>query len=176
MTTYSYSETVRPCGVGLIRSVLRTQVPSGMVFSCAYTGLEREFLFQAISHAYWKLTKQVHKTWLKNARLSTVLDNVLYDKVLSVISDGYLIVYTVEVPWYNSEIRGLSELAVLRLTELPSDNGFKGVVYTLEKLAALNDCGYIHVGTALATSDKALSRMYQRHGFLEEQVGLIKQL
>lgn len=82
-----------------------------------------------------------------------------------VIDESYLLVYAIVKPWYSRNQWAVSEDLVLRIGE---GSSFAAVVATLEDLAEAHDCSMISVGGALARNSRAITRLYQRHGFVPE--------
>ena len=82
-----------------------------------------------------------------------------------VINESYLLVFSVVKPWYSKNRSILCEDLVLRIG---SGSSFRDVVAALEHLADLNECNAIITGGALARSSRAITRLYQRFGFVLE--------
>lgn len=82
-----------------------------------------------------------------------------------VIDESYLLVYAVVKPWYSKNSYVVSEELVLRIGK---GSHFGSVVHTLEEIAKLHDCDAIVTGGALARSSRAITRMYQRYGYVLE--------
>lgn len=95
-----------------------------------------------------------------------VVEKILRGLVDSlVIDESYLLVYAVVQPWYSLDRIILSEEMVLRIRD---GSSFDAVVSTMKLLAENNDCDAIVTGGALARYPRALTRLYQRHGFTLE--------
>lgn len=80
------------------------------------------------------------------------------------IVDGYLVYWTIQSPWYSNATY-LSELLIVRVEE---GGTFRGVANFLRDAAIAHGADLVAVGTALARSDAALSRLYQAEGFTPE--------
>lgn len=81
-----------------------------------------------------------------------------------VIDDAYLLVYDIATPWYSFK-EVLNELLVLRIGK---GSSFNAVVDTLDDLAYEHDVSLTLVGGAFTRAPKALSRLYSRHGYIDE--------
>ncbi len=94
-----------------------------------------------------------------------VVDQIIRGEVDSVvIDDAYLLVYTVGSPWYTQELVVLEDM-VLRIG---SGSTFSVVTDYLDGLAEEFNCKVQLVGGALARKPRALSRLYQRSGYVIE--------
>lgn len=93
-----------------------------------------------------------------------------------IINDTYLLCVQITSPWFASEdTRTVSEMLVLRV--YPAGPGkFQDIPRALCLLAEVEGAGDIVVGTALATSNRALARMYLREGFTQSGVELHRKL
>ncbi|MHA6903321.1 hypothetical protein ACJBUE_20905 (plasmid) [Ralstonia syzygii subsp. celebesensis] len=113
------------------------------------------------------------KAWVRSIDPHHVYRQIRERQVESVISEGYLVVFAVGVPWYSPAARFLEELMVMRLD--PQPGRFRVVVQTLLKLAARASCDGVAAGTAL-TADARLRRVYERFGFRAEADSLFKSI
>jgi hypothetical protein len=82
-----------------------------------------------------------------------------------VINESYLLVFSVVKPWYSKNRIILCEDLVLRIGK---GSCFRDVIATMEHLADINECDAIITGGALARSSRAITRLYQRFGFVLE--------
>lgn len=82
-----------------------------------------------------------------------------------IIDESYLLVYAVVVPWYSKNRIVLAEELVLRIDK---GSSFGSVIATLEQLADDHKCEAIIAGGALARSSRAITRLYQKYGFVLE--------
>lgn len=82
-----------------------------------------------------------------------------------VINESYLLVFSVVKPWYSKNKTVLCEDLVLRIGK---GSSFSDVIATMEDLAEVNECDAIITGGALARSSRAITRLYQRFGFVLE--------
>lgn len=112
------------------------------------------------------------KSWAEHIDAFRCLDQIMTGVVDAVIvEETYLLVYDVGAPWYSKDII-LAEMLVLKVYE--GGARFHHLAEALEQLARENEATAITVGTALAQSDAALSRLYKRHGFQIEAYSLYK--
>lgn len=88
-----------------------------------------------------------------------------------VIDEHYLVAVAHGSPWYNQDIVILEEVMVLAL--VPGGN-FRSVTDFLDMEAHRRGASFIASGTALATSDRALSRLYARAGYTPDGTMLTK--
>ncbi len=101
-----------------------------------------------------------------------VVRRIVEHDVPSVILDeAFLLVYSVGTPWYSDNLY-LEEQLVLRIGE---GSSFDVVTDMLDDLADIVNAEAIIVASALAFSNRALSRLYTRRGFHNgELVTLVK--
>jgi hypothetical protein len=89
-----------------------------------------------------------------------------------IVEDAFLVVYELTVPWYSDALL-LQELLILRLLPGPD---FAIVPEFLVQAAQTAGARLVVAGTALATSDRALSRLYRSSGFSEAALTLTKEI
>lgn len=115
------------------------------------------------------------KQWLKTGKWDTAY-TYLVDAAagrngsLCAMVGGIFVMYTVANSWCGTDC-ALEEQLVLRLY---AGGNLGDVVQWLELEASRLQATGIIVGTALANSDRALVRTYNRHGFTQEAVALYK--
>lgn len=85
---------------------------------------------------------------------------------------GIFVFFAVGTPWY-SRTPLLSELLVVRVRP---GGTLKDVARSLEREAAAAGASRVVIGTAFATNDRALSRIWQRLGYREEAITLSKEI
>lgn len=86
--------------------------------------------------------------------------------------DGYLVCFRFAPPWFSST-DFLQELLIVRV----GDGGtLTGVADFLRSQARAAGAAGVILGTALAPSDPALSRLYQAEGFSPQATMLIQEL
>jgi hypothetical protein len=93
-------------------------------------------------------------------------------KPITMMVDGYLVMCTVDKPWFSYE-KVVSELLVVRVE---MGGTLKSVAQFLQAVADETGASKVIVGTAFSRSDRALARMYQREGFKPEAVTLTKEI
>lgn len=102
--------------------------------------------------------------WTEHVDVFYAFAQVLQGRLNAVVvEDTYVLVYNLGSPWY-SPATFLEECLVLRVYD--GDADFSAVTQALEGLAKHHGAKAIASATALAKSDRALSRMYQRAGFI----------
>lgn len=89
-----------------------------------------------------------------------------------IVNEQYLVVYAIGTPWYADDTF-LEELLVLHLG---NGGSFKTVTDFLEAAAAQAGATLVISGTALASSDRALARLYAAQGFSQEALTLTKEI
>lgn len=112
-----------------------------------------------------RLHESGHKAWMGFANPEDTLDGIRLLASQSgawIVDDTYLVLIDSGSPWYNPNVSVLEELMVLAL--VPGGD-FRSVTKFLDQVAAARGCDFISSGTALATSDRALSRLYMRSGY-----------
>lgn len=115
------------------------------------------------------------KGWLHTVDIQVALGKIQSDFISLIIEDTYLLCADVVTPWYSGEeTKVLAEMLVLRVYDGPGK--FSSIPRALHSLAGVVGAGSIVVGTALATSNRALARMYLREGFIQSGVELSKKL
>lgn len=90
-----------------------------------------------------------------------------------IVAESYLVVYALAEPWYSRALF-LQELLVLRLPHARTSFGI--VPSFLAAEAERAGAVLAAAGTALATSDAALARLYAQHGFAEQGRTLVKEI
>lgn len=90
-----------------------------------------------------------------------------------IVKDTYLLLFSVVSPWFTNK-RLIDEKLIFRLLDGPGK--FTDVVDALEYIAKSMNASGIMAGTALAPSNKAMARMFQRAGFELSQTGLFKDI
>jgi hypothetical protein len=98
----------------------------------------------------------------RNYTVQMIVQNIV-DAV--VVNESYLLVFSVVKPWYSKNSTILCEDLVLRIGK---GGSFGDVIAAMEYLAGLNECNAIITGGALARSSRAITRLYQRFGFVLE--------
>lgn len=90
-----------------------------------------------------------------------------------VVKDSYVVVYTVEQPWFTQK-----EIINIFLVFKVAENGgtFEDVLNTLDDLAKKNNCAGICMGTALAKHDRALEKMFLNDGYMTTGIELYKEM
>lgn len=125
-----------------------------------------------IADEVWKRT---HKAWAKLIKPKYI------DRVLKggnpnihavIVEETYLVLFSVIRPWFTDQTL-LDEKLIFRLYDGVGE--FSDVISVLETLAQHENAAGIMVGTGLAPSDKAMSRMYQRVGFESSSSNLYKE-
>ena len=86
---------------------------------------------------------------------------------------NYLVLWAVCVPWWSDQ-KLLQESMVLRVGP-PEADGMDRVIQFLEAKAQELCCAGLGTGTALSLNDRALTRLYERHGFVVESTNLYKE-
>ncbi len=114
------------------------------------------------------------KGWLHMVDLDTAMQVIEREFISLIIEDTYLLCAAVLSPWYSRDARVLTEMLVLRV--YPGPGKFQDIPRALRLLAEVEGAGDIVVGTALATSNRALARMYLREGFTQSGVELHRKL
>ncbi|WP_236673986.1 hypothetical protein [Ralstonia syzygii] len=143
-----------------------------MLFPAEYTDTDWSAIERAVHETASKVQSE-GKAWVRSIDPHHVYRQIRERQVESVISEGYLVVFAVGVPWYSPAARFLEELMVMRLD--PQPGRFRVVVQTLLKLAARASCDGVAAGTAL-TADARLRRVYERFGFRAEADSLFKSI
>lgn len=128
-----------------------------------------------ISQEEWKSPK---KPWAQMVDTDKVICAMCgffeEDEIYSVvIKDSYVVVYSVEQPWFTQK-----EIINVFLVYKVAENGgtFKDVLSTLDDLAIKNNCAGICMGTALAKYDRALEKMFLSDGYLSTGIELYKEM
>lgn len=132
---------------------------------------------EAIRKALWKaVAKAESKKWVSTVDLPKAYQEIISGKYLGLIVDEtYLLMADTVTPWYAAEDNvTLAELLVLRVYDGPGK--FDSIPRALFLLAERCGAGSIVVGTALTRTNRALQRMYARHGFQVSSVELFKNL
>lgn len=112
-----------------------------------------------------RIDRSAHKAWMQFATPDSTLDGIralAEQQGAWIVDERYLVLVDAGSPWYNSGVTVLEELMVLAL--VPGGD-FRKVTEFLDQVAAARGCDFISSGTALATSDRALSRLYMRAGY-----------
>jgi len=129
--------------------------------------------YDAMVHVAEQAKKSGAKSWFAHINVDDCFRSVSDGRLKAVrVDDHFVIVYCVGVPWYNSELRVLSEMLVIRIR---AGGDYRKVLRALDILAEDEQCRVVCVGDAL-TQDKRLARVYQRAGFRSESEQLIKEL
>lgn len=110
--------------------------------------------------------------WHRHIDIFKCMEAVVKGEVNSVVvEDTYLLLYHFGTPWYSKDVM-LEEQLVLKIHE--GGGRFSDIPRALEGLAKHHGAVGVFTGTALASSNRALSRLYQREGFTPEAVALYK--
>ena len=125
---------------------------------------------EALTKLVLKLRANPRKAMHKHLDVPAAMVS-LYEFEHAYIVGGYLIVYAIAQPWYSQALF-LQELLVLRIAEQAS---FGIVPDFLEAQARKAGAVLAAVGTALATSDTALESLYERRGFAQQGLTLVKE-
>lgn len=83
-----------------------------------------------------------------------------------VIEEAYLLVFAIVTPWYAKNRTAFVENMVLRIGP---GSSFDSVIAVMDHLADINHCDSMSAGGALARNSRALTRMYERHGYTLER-------
>lgn len=83
-----------------------------------------------------------------------------------IIDEAYLLVFAIVTPWYSKNRTAFVENMVLRIGP---GSSFYRYITVMEHLADINHCDSLSAGGALARSSRALTRMYERHGYTLER-------
>lgn len=83
-----------------------------------------------------------------------------------VIDEAYLLVFAIVTPWYSKNRTAFVENMVLRIGP---GSSFDRVIAVMDHLADINHCDSMSAGGALARNSRALTRMYERHGYMLER-------
>jgi len=130
-------------------------------------------LYPIIDSAIRKHKLRGGKGWFKYLDLDAVMQG-LYVNETYIVDDTYLVSYLVGTPWYaDDSITYLEEKLVLRISD--EGSSFSVVPAFLEDRRQAHGAVLVGVGTAFALSDRAMSKVYNNHGFHQEAVSLIKE-
>jgi hypothetical protein len=132
---------------------------------------------EAIQVALWKaVAKAESKDWISSVDLPTAYQEITSGKYIGlIVEETYLVMADIVTPWYAApDNKTLAELLVLRVYDGPGK--FDSIPRVLQLLAETVGAGAIVVGTALTRTNRALQRMYARHGFQVSSVELFKNL
>lgn len=125
--------------------------------------IDRELILRSLRAAVYR--SLAHTVSYMATDLEYTVERIVTGEVSAVILDeAYLLVYSVGSPWYSQET-AVAELMVLRIAK---GGEFSVVTDFLKDVADENNCRMIYAGGALAVSSRAISRLYQRHGFSVE--------
>ncbi|KAF1043434.1 MAG: hypothetical protein GAK35_02218 [Herbaspirillum frisingense] len=125
----------------------------------------------AIRHSLFVRYQAADKYWVQQIDPDYVYGLIESGGIPAVITEGYLIVFDVSIPWHNPNVRVLDERMVLRIS--PNPGKFSSVVTSLDILAKAYECHAIAVGDALQ-GDSRLERVYERYGFAKQCNQLMK--
>lgn len=135
-----------------------------------FTAAESEDISAALRTYHAKISSRGNKPWYKHVDLRRVLTSILGGDSMSALVDGYLVVYDIGETWYSPH-KVLEEVMVIRI--YPGGD-FLQVPKFLESKAKAHGCAMVCVGTALARSDAALIKIYERSGYQVAAVQLTK--
>lgn len=91
-----------------------------------------------------------------------------------IVNDTYLLCYYAGETWWT-HLKIFVEYSVMRIYE-DGRGKFSDVCEAMEILAKQEGCRHIQVGTMFATNDAPLVRKYERCGFEQQCVTLVKTL
>lgn len=113
-----------------------------------------------------------HKTWFKYIDLDQVLKVFFSAEEAWIIDEAFLVIYEVDTPWYNDQVKYLVEHTVFRLGP---GGSLANVVAFLERRREEAGAVLVCVGTALSRTDAALASEYIKLGFRPETSLLVKE-
>lgn len=137
-----------------------------------FTAAESRDISAALRTYHSKISTRSNKDWYQHVDVGRVLTSILNGDNEAALVDGFLVVYNVGTTWYSDQ-RMLEEIMVLRV--YPGGD-FYNVPKYLEAKAKEHGCAMVAVGTALARSDPALVKMYEKAGYHVAAVQLTKTL
>lgn len=117
-------------------------------------------IVELIEQAVTQLIQSGRKPEAIDFNSSRALDFILDNGQLYQV-EGYLVAYTVTVPWYANE-PVLNELLVLRNRR---GGKFSDVTKFFEQEAERTGCSRISTGTLLAADNNLLASLYERQGY-----------
>lgn len=135
-----------------------------------FTAAESEDISAALRTYHEKISSRGNKPWYKHVDLRRVLTSILGGDSMSALVDGYLVVYDIGETWYSAH-RILEEIMVIQIY---TGGRFSNVPKFLESKAKAHGCAMVSVGTALARSDPALVKVYEKVGYQVAAVQLTK--
>lgn len=118
-----------------------------------------------------RIKKRSKKAWVQGINI----DKVLADLFSSwgdvwIVDDTFLVWFETGVPWHSDAL-WLNEKLMLALSP---GGDFQSVIDFLEDAADAHGAERIVVGTALALSDRALAKIFEKAGFSQAIITLTK--
>ena len=139
--------------------------------SVDFTDDEWQSVWEAI-WSRWQVIRNNPKGWLKHVSIQDAYQAVRKLEVHAVLTEGYLIAYEVDAPWWNRRKRMLLELMVVGVKPTAP---FSHVPKVLEQLGRMYKCDLLCAGDAL-TIDPRVGRTYERAGWRDEASQYFKEL
>jgi len=113
------------------------------------------------------------REWSKHLNVATALEQLQEECGLVVVGD-YMVAFQINGGWFMPDAKFMQEVIVLRITHHVG-NSLRNVVREMERIARLNDCVGIYVGT-YGADDERLGRTYQQLGFRAAPMQLYKEI
>lgn len=131
-------------------------------------------LIEEVSRRYFpRITEKAKKEWLYDVDLDVALHYILHEADHAhIVDENYLVVFDIGDSWFSSKVMLMEQLVL----SLRPGSPFSVVTDFLEEQAHLLGCNLISVGTSMATSDRALARIYTGQGYRQEAIALTKRI
>lgn len=126
-----------------------------------------EAVFQEREHTHGE---KLGRLWYTMTDVPTIMQAIRTGEVQSRIVGGYLVCFSVGRPWYSKDAIVSEELVL----NLYGGMNFDAVTEFLEIEAEAHGAAYVSTGTALATHPRALIRLYERRGYVQQSTELLK--
>ncbi len=135
---------------------------------------DSETIRAALTAALYLSSREDSKVDNRESSVSYYCDDIDYTVALItqglvdavIVEEAYLLCFAIVTPWYSKNRVAFVENMVLRIA---SGSSFDRVIAVMDHLAEINHCDSMSAGGALARSSRALTRMYERHGYSLER-------
>lgn len=129
-------------------------------------------VLQAITTYLAKIKDRSSKEWVQLIDFDAVVDYLGTADNVYIVDEKFLVMYEVGIPWHT-KTTWLNEKIVIAIEP---GGDFQSVTDFLELKAEEAGAELVVVGTALAISDRALARVYERLGYKPSIITLTKRI
>lgn len=126
---------------------------------------------ELVRQRLWERANKKWTTAIDPSKVASVMKNQNPNIHSVVVEETYILVFSMAHPWFSDKFF-VEEKLVIKAFDGPGN--FSDVTKALEHIARVSGAYGILTGTAMAPNDVALTRMYEKAGFEQSQVGLFK--